>query len=460
MKKYDIVVLGGGPGGYIAAIKSSQLGKKVAVVEKDKLGGICLNWGCIPTKTLLSYAKHFQDILRSEDFGIGGIDKSKVYVDIEKMMLKKDETVNKLVSGIHMLFKKNGVDLYNGFGKVIDEHNMEVNGENLSFDNLIIATGSKAYIPNIKGLKESFESGKAINNTGILELKDKLNTIIVLGNNTYAVEYATFYNAIGTDVTMIFEEKNLLPDYDSELSQTLERQLKKSGIKLVNSSDITEVRDDKILVSQKGKAKEFTADKYVVFYGIRPNLSGIENLKLIKDENGFIQTDEKLRTNIKNIYAIGDVNGKMPLAHVASFEGVIASENISGIDSKIDYLKIPKVVYSFPEIASVGLTEEEAKLKSINYSIGKFPLSANSMAILKGETSGFVKILADKDIYGEIIGFHIIGNDASNMISEAASVMNLEGTIYDLARVVHPHPTLTEAIVEASLDAIEKPLNI
>jgi dihydrolipoamide dehydrogenase len=376
------------------------------------------------------------------------------------MMLKKDETVNKLVSGIHMLFKKNGVDLYNGFGKVIDEHNLDVNGENLSFDNLIIATGSKAYIPNIKGLKESFESGKAINNTGILGLKDKLNTVIVLGNNTYAVEYATFYNAIGTDVTMIFEEKNLLPDYDSELSQTLERQLKKSGIKLINNSNIIEVRDDKILVSQKGKEKEFTADKYVVFYGIRPNLSGIENLKLIKDENGFIQTDERLRTNIKNIYAIGDVNGKMPLAHVASFEGVVASENISGIDSKIDYLKIPKVVYSFPEIASVGLTEEEAKLKNINYSIGKFPLSANSMAILKGETSGFVKILADKDMYGEIIGFHIIGNDASNMISEAASVMNLEGTIYDLARVVHPHPTLTEAIVEASLDAIEKPLNI
>ncbi len=460
MKKYDVVVLGGGPGGYIAAIKSSQLGKKVAVVEKDKLGGICLNWGCIPTKTLLSYAKHFQDILRSEDFGIGGIDKSKVYVDIEKMMLKKDETVNKLVSGIHMLFKKNGVDLYNGFGKVIDESTIDVEGDILSFDNLIIATGSKPYIPAIDGLKESFDSGKAINNMGILTQKEKFDKVLVLGNDTYSVEYATFYNSIGTDVTMIYSDKNILPQYDSELSQTLERQLKKSGVKLINNANITNISDEKITLTQNNKEKEFSADKYIVFYGIKPNLSGVENLKLEKDEMGFILTDESLRTSIPNVFAIGDVNGKMPLAHVASFEGVIASENICGIDSKIDYLKIPKVVYSFPEVASVGLTEDEAKIKNIDYTVGKFPLSANSMANLKGETAGFVKILADKNMYGEIIGLHIIGNDASNMIAEGVGLMNLEGTIYDLAKIVHPHPTFTEAIVEASLDAIDKPLNI
>ncbi|MBC7087455.1 MAG: dihydrolipoyl dehydrogenase [Tissierellales bacterium] len=460
MEKFDCVVLGGGPGGYIAAIKLSQMGKKVAVVEKDRLGGICLNWGCIPTKTLLSYAKHFQDILRSEDFGIMGIDKSKIYVDIEKMMKNKDDVVNKLVSGIGMLFKKNKVTLYNGYGKVLDENHIDVEGKTISFEYLIIATGAKPYIPNIKGLKTAFESNKAINNIGILGLKEKLNSVIILGSNTYAVEYATFFNAIGTDVTMIFKEKNILTDFDSELSQTLERQLKKSGIKIVNNANIIEVKEDKVIISQKDKEKEFSADKYIVFLGIRPNLSGLENLNLEKNEKEFIKVNENLKTNIENIYAIGDVNGNMPLAHVASFEGIVASENICGINSKVDYKKLPSVVYSFPEVASVGYTEDEAKERKINYSVGKFPMSANSMGIAKGETTGFVKILIDKEMYGEIIGMHIISSDASNMISEGVSLMGIEATAYDLSRIVHPHPTFTEAIVEASLDAIDKPLNI
>lgn len=459
MSKYDVLIIGGGPGGYVAAIKAAQLGAKVAVIERDRLGGICLNWGCIPTKTLLITAKHFKDVLRSEDFGITGIDLSSARVDWEKLINRKDQVVNKLVAGINMLFKKNNITFINGNADILDKNKVEVNGEIIQCDNLIIATGARGKLPDIPGLKAYIESGKAIDSRGALQLKDIPRDVVILGNGTYAVEFATLYNSIGANTTLVFESEHILPFAESEMALTLERQLKKDGLKLVANTNIKEFSKDGLVIETKGNEKVLPADKYLVFLGLQPNLEGFEKLGLKLNSKGFIETNERMETNISGVYAIGDVNGKYPLAHVASAEGIVAAENIMKEESKLNYNLVPNVVYSFPEMASVGLTEEMAKNNNLDYKVSKFPLAANGMAIAEGETTGFVKIISDNQ-YGEVIGVHIIGSDAANMISKAVAIMQLEGTIYDLAKTIHPHPTFSEALVEAAYGAIDKPIHI
>lgn len=459
MKNYDVVVLGGGPGGYVAAIKAAQLGAKVLVIEKDSLGGVCLNWGCIPTKALLITAKHYLDVLRSEDFGIIGVDKDKVKVDWNLMINRKDDVVKKLVSGINMLFKKNKIDLISGMGTVINKNEIKVNNEHISFKNLIIATGVSSNFPEIPGLQETLNSGKTIDSKGALLLKEIPKKIVILGGNTYAVEFATLFNAIGSDVTLIHTGENILPYAESEGAILLQRNLKKEGLKIVNNAELKEFTEKGVLVTHKGEDKLFEADKNLVFLGINPNLKGVESLDLKLTLLGFIETNDKLETNIKGVYAIGDVNGKYPLAHVASAEGLVAAENIMGVESKLNYNLVPTGVYSFPELASVGLTEEQAKKKGLDYTVSKFPLAANGMAIAEGETLGFVKLVSDNK-YGEIIGVHIVAASATEMISKAVAIMQIEGTIYDLAKTIHPHPTFSETLVEAAYGAIDKPIHM
>lgn len=459
MTKYDVLIIGGGPGGYVAAIKAAQLGAKVAVIERERLGGLCLNWGCIPTKTLLITAKHYKDILRSQDFGITGIDISNAKVDWNKLIARKDDVVNKLVSGINSLFKKNNIQLYQGEAKVLDKEHVEINGEILESSSLIIATGARVNHPPIPGLKESLESGMAVDSKGALLMKDLPKKVIILGNGTYAVEYATLFNSIGVETSIVFESDHILPYVELEMALTLERQLKKEGLKLISNAKLKSLSAEGILVELKGEEKNLEANKYIVFLGIRPNLEGLESLNLKLDSKGFIQTNEKMETNIPGVYAVGDVNGKYPLAHVAYAEGIVAAENIMKVESKLNYNLVPNVVYSFPELASVGLSEEEAKEKKHDIIVSKFPLAANGMAIAQGETVGFVKIIADKQ-YGEVIGVHIIGIDAANMISKAVAIMQLEGTIYDLAKTIHPHPTFSEALAEAAFGAIDRPLHM
>lgn len=458
MNKYDLIVLGGGPGGYVAAIKAAQLGAKVALIERERLGGICLNWGCIPTKTLLISAKHYKDVLRSEDFGIVGIDNSNVKIDWNLMIKRKDTVVNKLVSGISMLIKKNNIDFYNGNAKIISKNMLEINGETIEGKNLIIGTGARSSFPDIPGLSEALESGKALDSKGTLQLNEIPKELIILGNNTYAIEFATLYNAIGSKVTLIHEAERILPYAEEEAAITLERQLKKDGLKIVSKANIKSITEDGVLIESKGE-KLINADKYIVFLGMKANTEGLENLNLKLTQRGFIETNEKMQTNISGIYAIGDVNGKYPLAHVASAEGIIAAENIMKIESKLNYNLVPSIVYSFPELASVGLTEDEAKKKGHDYKVSKFPLSANGMAIAEGETVGFVKIISDNK-YGEIIGVHILASDATDMISKAVALMQIEGTVYDLAKTIHPHPTFSEALVEAAYGSIDKPIHM
>ena len=459
MSKYDIVVIGGGPGGYVAAIKAAQLGAKVAVIEREKLGGVCLNWGCIPTKTLLIAAKHFKDVLRSEDFGIVGIDASKATVDWKLLLKRKDGVVTKLVSGINMLFKKNKIDLITGNANVLNKNKIEINGDIIECDNLIVATGAQGNFPDIKGLEDSLKSGKSIDSKGALQLEDIPKELIIVGGNVYAIEFATLYNALGAKVTLVHNSEHILPYTESEMALTLERQLKKDGLKIISNANLKAVSDEGILIDHKGTEKLLPADKYILFLGLKPNLTGLEKLSLKLNSKGFIDTNDKLETNIKGVYAIGDVNGKYPLAHVASSEGIVAAENIMGVESKINYNLVPTGVYSFPELASVGLTEEQAKEKGHDYKVSKFPLAANGMAMAEGETVGFVKIISDNK-YGEIIGTHIISSDATNMISKAVAIMQLEGTVYDLAKTIHPHPTTSETLVEAAFGAIDRPIHM
>lgn len=456
---YDVIIIGGGPGGYVAAIKAAQLGAKVAVVEKEKLGGVCLNWGCIPTKTLLQSAKLYRDMLKGEDFGIQGIDKEKLNIDWKSLINRKDTVVNRLVSGIGMLFKKNKIDLFEGKGRVIHKTHVEVNGEIIEGKNLIIATGARENIPELPGFKEGYESGLIIGSKAALQLEEIPKELIILGGNVYAVEFATLFNALGSNVTMIFNADGILSTVEKEMSKTLERQLKKDGIKIVANADIKSLSNDGIVVKQKDKEKIFKADKYLLSLGIKPNLSGLESLNLKLTSKGFIDTNERMETNINGVYAIGDVIGKYPLAHVASAEGIVAAENIMGMVSKMNYNHVPLVAYTFPEIASVGLTEEQAKEKGHNVTVSKFPLSANGKALSEGDTVGFIKIVSDNE-YGEIIGTHIMSNNASDMISSAVAVMQLEGTIFDMAKTVLPHPTTSEIFMEAAFGAIDKPIHM
>lgn len=459
MDRYDLIVIGGGPGGYVAAIKAAQLGGKVAVIEKEKLGGVCLNWGCIPTKTLLKTAKLYEDISRGEEFGIVGIDDTDIKVDWNLLSKRKDQVVKKLVSGIYTLFKKNKIDLYEGMGKVIDKNNVEVNGEIVTGKNLIIATGAKDNLPPIDGLDTALESGKIINSKGALQLEEIPKDLIIIGGGAIAVEFATIFNSIGSNVTLIQRSSHILSSTEKEMATTLQKHLIRKGINIVTDTKLKSIREDGVIIEHKGEEKVFKGDKYLISLGLKPQLKGIENLDLELDSKGFVKTNEKMETNIEGVYAIGDLNGKFALAHVASAEGIVAAENIMGKDSTMNYNIVPSCIYTFPELASVGLTEEEAKEKGYDITVSKFPLAANGKALAEGETLGFAKIIADNE-YGEVIGVHIMASNATDMISEAIVAMQLESTVYDIAKAIHPHPTLSETVMEAAFGAIDKPIHI
>lgn len=457
MKEYDIVVLGGGPGGYVAAIKAAQLGAKIALIEKENIGGVCLNVGCIPTKTLLKSAKVYDDIMHSEKYGIDILDRSSISINWESLMNRKEAIVNKLTGGVKILLKQNKVDVYNGYGEVFDKNTIAVNNEMLKTKNLIIATGSSSYIPNVKGLAQSFELGYAITSTEALSLSKIPKEFIVIGGGVIGVEFAALYNALGSKVT-ILQRSQILRTLDKDVRETMERILRNKGIDIVYDVDIDSYDVNKICCKVNGESKIFAGEKILISLGRTANLKGVEKLKLKTDKKGII-TDETLKTNIEGVYAIGDVNGKYMLAHVASAEGITAVENIIGKDSKINYDKVPSCIYTFPEVGVVGLSEEEARKRGYKVITSIFPMTANGKAMAEGETDGFVKIVADEH-YGEVLGVHIIASHATDMIAEAVTTLELEGTVYDLAKAVHPHPTLSEVVMEAAHGAIDKPIHI
>lgn len=455
--KYDVIVLGGGPGGYVAAIKAAQLGGRVALIEKERLGGVCLNWGCIPTKALLKNARVYNDILEGSSFGIEGIEKDKLTINWKRMLERKNQVVDRLVMGVQSLMKKNKIDVYNGFGSFKDEKAIEVNGLVLEAERFIIATGARPVLPDLPGLNQAVKEGYALTSKEILDLEELPKSLLILGGGVIAVEFATLFNTLDVEVTMLQRSDRILSTVEKEMAQSLSRHLKKQGVKIITNVAIKSFNGNEVVAERSGLDTIYSADKILVSLGNRPNLAGLERLNLEVDSKGII-TNEDMSTNIKNIYAIGDVNGKYTLAHVASAEGIVAATNCMGGKEKLNYQIVPSCIYSFPEIASVGLTEEEAKAEGYSVVISKFPLSANGKALAEGESVGFIKIIADEK-YGEILGTHIMAAHATDMISEAIISMQLEGTAHDVAKAIHPHPTLSEIVMEAAHGLVGLPIH-
>jgi dihydrolipoamide dehydrogenase len=458
MKQFDIVIIGAGPGGYVAAIKARQMGAKVALIEKQDIGGVCLNWGCIPTKALLKSAKVYRQFMHAEEYGIKVKDKSAILIDWPAMLKRKDGIVKRLTGGIKTLLDRNGVETIKGYAEVIDAHHVLVNGETIETKDLIIATGASPVIPPIEGVKESYERGIIVTSKGILALDAVPNRLVIIGGGVIGIEFATLFAALGTEVTIIEKADNILLAIDDEVRNAYLKILAREKVKIYTKAEVKSVNNNVVMYQLDGELQQIQADKILMSVGTKPNLNGLEKLNLETTRLGVV-TNDKMETSIKHVYAIGDVNGKFMLAHVASAEGIIAVENIMGKESDLDYKRIPACVYGFPEIASVGITEKEAKEKGIKYKTSKFPLSANGKALAEGESEGFIKIIVDKQ-YGEVIGMHILAVNATDMIAEAVTTMELEGTVYELAKAIHPHPTLSEIVMEAAHGAIDRAIHI
>ena len=453
---YDLIIIGSGPGGYVAAIRASQLGLKVAVVEREELGGVCLNWGCIPTKALLKSAQVFDYLNHAADYGI------KVQgaeVDFDAMIKRSRGVAEGMSKGIQFLFKKNKIDAIIGTGKLTKDKKVSVtaaDGKTTVYEakSIIVATGTRSReLPNLK------QDGKRIiGYREAMTLQKQPKTMVVVGSGAIGVEFAYFYNSIGTKVTIVEYLPNIVPIEDEEVSKQLERSFKKSGISVMTDSSVESVdtSGDTLKVKVKTKKGEEIIEADVVLSAVGV-IANLENIGLedagVKTEKGKITVDDFYATNIKGIYAIGDVVKGPSLAHVASAEGIICVEKIAGHHpTPLNYGNIPGCTYSSPEIASVGLTEKAAKEAGYEVKIGKFPFSASGKASAAGNKDGFVKVIFDAK-YGEWLGCHMIGANVTEMIAEAVVARNLETTGHEIIKSVHPHPTMSEAIMEAAAAA-------
>ena len=464
-KNFDLVVLGGGPGGYVAAIRASQLGMKVGVVEKDKLGGICTNWGCIPTKSLLKSAEVMWEFKRAAEYGISY---SGLSVDFKKVIKKSRDAADRLSRGIEFLFKKNKIEKIPGTGRflapnmisVIDKSGKET--DQVIGKNIIISTGARPReLPGIK-----IDRKKVITSSEAMILENAPKNMIIIGAGAIGVEFAYFYNTFGTKVTLLEMMPNILPLEDKEVSAQLEREFKKQGIEVLTETRVESAaaKGDgvSVVINDKGGKRELSAEIALVAVGIQGNSDGL-NLEGIgvEIEKSWIKVDKtNYATNVKGVYAIGDVIGPPWLAHVASAEGIRCVEGIAGVETEdIDYNSIPGCTYCQPQVASIGLTEEKAKELGYDLKIGRFPFTASGRAIASGETTGFVKLIFDAK-YGELLGAHIIGNNATEMIAEVGVAKKLETTAFEIFRTIHAHPTMTEAIKEAAEDAMGHAIDI
>ncbi len=457
MKNYDLTIIGSGPGGYVAAIKAAQLGLKTAIVEKEAIGGVCLNWGCIPTKALLNSAKVFKNFNDAKSFGID-VEKDSFSVNFKAMMQRKNKIVKKLTGGVSYLFKKNNVDVFDGEATVKDNHTVMVGSEILKSKKLILATGASPATPPIKGLKEGLKTGFVVTSKGILDLKDQPKNLTIIGGGVIGIEFATIFSTLGTEVTILEREDDILLGVDQEIKDMFKKALKKAKIKFLTNANVEKIAKDSLTYKTGDQEETLKSDKVLLSAGMQPNMKGLEALDL-ETEKGFVKTDHFMRTNVKDVYAIGDMNGNYMLAHVASKEGVIAVEHIKGSDHKMDYTKVPSGIYTFPEIAQVGLTEQEAKDQGLDIKISTFPITANGKALAENQSIGMVKMIAKKK-YGEIIGVHILSDSATELISEAVLGMNLETTALDIAQAIHPHPTLSEMLHETAHGIVDKPIHI
>ena len=461
---YDLIVIGSGPGGYVAAIRAAQLGMKVAVVEKENLGGICLNWGCIPTKSLLKSAQAFEYAVHAADYGVSI--KGEVKPDFKAMVKRSRDVADGMSKGIQYLFKKNKVETITGFGKLAGKSKVEVSdekGKKTTYEakNIILATGARSReLPNLPQ-----DGEKIIGYRKALTLEKQPESMVVVGSGAIGSEFAYFYHTIGTKVTLVEFMPTLVPNEDEEVAKQLARNFKKSKMEVMVESSVESVdtSGDKCKVTIKTKKGEQVVEADVVLsaVGITPNTEGIGLEELgIKTENGRVVVNEYYQTNLDGVYAIGDIVAGPALAHVASAEGIVCVEKIAGLNPEaVDYGNIPGCTYTSPEVSSVGLTEAKAKEAGYEIKVGKFPYSASGKASAAGQKDGFVKLIFDAK-YGELLGAHMIGGNVTEMIAELVVAKRLEITGHELIKTIHPHPTMSEAVMEAAAAAYDEVIHI
>jgi dihydrolipoamide dehydrogenase len=454
---YDVIVIGSGPGGYVAAIRASQLGLKTAVVERESLGGICLNWGCIPTKALLKSAQVFEYLNHAADYGIKI--EGQGTVDFDAVVKRSRGVADGMSKGVQFLMKKNKIDVINGFGKLKGKGNVEVKAADGTVathqaKHIILATGGRSReLPNLKQ-----DGVKIIGYRQAMNLPKQPKSMVVVGSGAIGIEFAYFYNSIGTKVTVVEFLGDIVPLEDEEVSKQLNRSLKKQGINIMTSSTVESVDTSgelcKVNVKTEKGMEVLEAEVVLSAIGISTNLEGIGLEETgVKFDKGKVLVDDYYRTNVEGIYAIGDIVKGQALAHVASAEGITCVEKIAGLHVEpINYNNIPGCTYCSPEVASVGYTEKAAREAGYEVKIGKFPFSASGKASAAGAKEGFVKVIFDAK-YGEFLGAHMIGANVTEMIAEVVTARKLETTGHDVIKTVHPHPTMSEAIMEAAADA-------
>jgi len=461
--KYDLIIIGSGPGGYVAAIRASQLGMKVGIVERSELGGICLNWGCIPTKALLKSAQVFEYVKHAADYGIkvdGGA------VDFGGMVKRSRDVAAGMSKGVEFLMKKNKIDIIAGFGKLKAGKKVEVKAEDgtvtdYTAEHIILATGGRSReLPALP-----IDNEKIIGYRKAMVMEKQPKSMVIVGSGAIGVEFAYFYNSIGTDVTIVEYMDRIVPVEDAEVSKQLERSYKKSGMKIMTNAEVTAVdtkgKGCKVSVKTKKGEETLNCDVVLSAVGVATNLEGIglEDVGVATDK-GKVIVDDYYKTNIPGVYAIGDIVHGPALAHVASAEGIICVEKISGMNVEpLDYGNIPGCTYCQPEVASVGYTEQAAKDAGYEVKVGKFPFSASGKAKAGGTSEGFIKVIFDAK-YGEWLGAHMIGANVTEMIAEVVAARKLETTGHEIIKTVHPHPTMSEAIMEAAAAAYDEVIHL